>query len=195
MTADERALTKKGETTRERIVAAARSMLLDRGYDGLVLRELAESLDIKLGNLQYYFATREDLALHVLSLEGARDALLIEDSRETCDPHDALRLVVRDMVVRYRGESGRLLLMISALAQHHEAFRTLYSDSYAGFYPPFEALIGAVNPELSPGETAMRARLINALVEGSSFQVLVDDLDAYIDRVVAEAEAIARRQR
>ena len=191
MTDAERALTKKGETTRDRIVDAARAMLLARGYDGLVLRELAESLDITLGNLQYYFPTREALALHVLGVEGTRDALLIEDRRRSDGPLENFRTSVRDMAVRYRGESGQLLLMITALAQHNAEFEQLYRTSYADFYPVFETLFRELNPGLAALEVAARARIVNALVEGSAFQTAVGDLDAYLDRVVAEAEAIA----
>ena len=187
----ERTLTSKGASTRDRIVEAARTMLLERGYDGLVLRELADSLGIKLGNLQYYFPTREALALHVLGVEGARDALLIEDQRRSDGPLPTFRTSVRDMALRYRGASGQLLLMITALAQHNVAFEQLYRDSYANFYPVFEKLLGEMQPALPAAEVAARARLINALVEGSAFQIDVGDLDVYLDRVLAEAERIA----
>ncbi len=193
MEGDERAFTTKGATTRDRIVAAAREMLLERGYDGLVLRELADSLDIKLGNLQYYFKTREGLALHVLGEEGARDARVIGELREQAGPVEAFRVIIRDMAMRYRDEPGRLLLMIATLAQHHEPFLRLYHDSYANFYPVFEDLLADMRPELTPDDIRARARVINALVEGSALQTEIGDLEAYLDRVQAEAEAIAMR--
>lgn len=190
---DKRAFTTKGATTRDRIIAAARSMLLERGYDGLVLRELAESLDIKLGNLQYYFTTREALALHVLEREGTRDVELVEEQRRTSEPIDAFRMVVRDMADRYRGDSGRLLSMITSLAQHHASFLTLYRDSYAKFYPQFESLLRDLRPDLPVHEIAVRARIVNALVEGSAFQTGVGDVDTFLDRIVAEAELVVAR--
>ncbi|MEM7273142.1 MAG: TetR/AcrR family transcriptional regulator [Actinomycetota bacterium] len=189
MTATERELTTKGASTRDRIVAAARVMLLAGGYDGLVLRELADSLGITLGNLQYYFKTREALALHVLGVEGARDTALIEGLRETTDPMPAFRTVIRDMMARYRGDSGRLLLMLTDLAQHHRSFEELYEHSYAAFYPAFEALLAELRPGLEPAEVALRARIINALVEGSAFQTTVGE--EFFARVLAEAEALA----
>lgn len=188
---DERSFTRKGATTRDRIAAAARTMLLDRGYDGLVLRELADSLDITLGNLQYYFRTREALALHVLGAEGARDAALIRDQLQRRSPEEAFRLVVRDMAKRYRGDSGRLLSMITALAQHNAPFLDLYRVSYANFYPVFEDLLERIQPELDRDEVAARARIINGLIEGSAFQTDVGDIDVFLDRVVTEAEGIA----
>ncbi|MEM1333663.1 MAG: TetR/AcrR family transcriptional regulator [Actinomycetota bacterium] len=191
--ADERAFTPKGTSTRERVVAAARVALLEDGYDGLVLRELAASLDMKLGNLQYYFPTRDALVLHVLEIEGTRDADLVEERRRTDQPIDAFRFVVRDMADRYRGDSGRLLSMITALAQTREAYLKLYLDSYANFYPTFQRLLGDLRRDLSNEEVAMRARVVNALVEGSAFQTDVGDVEAFLDRIVTEAERIALR--
>ncbi|MEM7342033.1 MAG: TetR/AcrR family transcriptional regulator [Actinomycetota bacterium] len=191
MTTTDRSLTDKGVSTRDRIVAAARTMLLERGYEGLVLRELAQSLGITVGNLQYYFGTREALALHVLDIESARDAELITEQRQLASPREAFRTVVHDMATRYRSESGHLLLMMTALAQHNLRFRDLIRASYAEFYPLFEALIQDMNPGLSPTEASSRARLINALVEGSAFQVDLGDVDAFLHVVLAEAETIA----
>ena len=57
--------TPKGNSTCDRIVAAARKKLVENGVDGFSLRELATSLDLKLSNVQYYFKTREALLLHV----------------------------------------------------------------------------------------------------------------------------------
>ncbi|MEM9134325.1 MAG: TetR/AcrR family transcriptional regulator [Actinomycetota bacterium] len=187
----ERTFTRKGASTRNRIVEAARSMLLEKGYEGLVLRELADSLGITLGNLQYYFGTREALALHVLGIEGRRDTELIEARRRVDTPADTFRFVVRDMAARYRGESGRLLLLIIVLAEHRPSFEALCQDSYREFFAAFEGLLAEMKPGLPPGEVAARARIINALVEGSTFQVDVGDLDAFLDRVQAEAELIA----
>jgi len=168
-------------------------MLIERGYDGLVLRELAESLGLTLGNLQYYFKTRESVAMHVLKVEGTRDADLVKEQRRAGQPVDAFRMVVRDMADRYRGDSGRLLSLISALAQHHESFRVLYRDSYMNFYPEFEALLRDLRPDLSSPEITARARVINALVEGSAFQIEVGEIDAFLDRIVDEAEQVVLR--
>lgn len=166
-------------------------MLLERGYDGLVLRELAESLDIKVGNLQYYFKTRQALALHVLRVEGTLDVVLINEQRTCNSPIDAFRTVTQDMMVRYRSDSGSLLAMITALAQHDQSFRQLYLDLYAEFYPAFEALLRDLTPHLDRDEVAMRARVINALIEGSAFQTQLADTGVFFERVQAEAEAIA----
>ena len=52
-------LTRKGTSTRDRILNETLSLLQEQWYDGVSLREVAKRSGIKLGNLQYYFATRE----------------------------------------------------------------------------------------------------------------------------------------
>ena len=51
----------RGEASRARILEKARSLLVEKGYDALVLRQLATSLEMRLGNLQYYFPNRQAL--------------------------------------------------------------------------------------------------------------------------------------
>lgn len=46
---------------RERILAAAERILLERGIDGLSHRAVAREADVPLGSTTYYFATLDDL--------------------------------------------------------------------------------------------------------------------------------------
>ncbi len=47
--------------TRERIMAAARLTVQDRGYSGLSFRELAKDVGIKSASIYYYFPTKGEL--------------------------------------------------------------------------------------------------------------------------------------
>jgi len=50
-----------GNDTRERIMAAARLTVQDRGYSGLSFRELAKDVGIKSASIHYYFSTKGEL--------------------------------------------------------------------------------------------------------------------------------------
>ena len=58
--------------TRERILAAARSCLLDDGYANLSTRRVAEAADVPLSQIHYYFGSKQELILAVLAMENAR---------------------------------------------------------------------------------------------------------------------------
>ena len=167
---------------------------MEQGYDAFVMRELAESLDIKLGNLQYYFSTKEDIVLHVLEIEAESDRALIRESLESSElPEEAFRAVVAELVSRWRGASGVLMSILGALSQHNERYQQLYRQIYASFYDALEVLVAELNPDLPAPEIAVRVRLVTALVDGAPMQVRVGNRRAFLARVQRDAEAIALR--
>ncbi len=186
------AATAKGASTRDRIVAAARTKLIEHGVDGFGLRDLAASLDLKLSNVQYYFKTREALLFHVLQQEADADIRVIQKHQQNSDtPEAAFRAIVRDLVVRWRGDSGILFSTLGTLSLHNEAFRKLYRSIYTVFYSALESSVRTMNPALSDDEARIRVRLITALIDGSSMQVRVGSVPRFLDRLQAQAEQVA----
>ena len=59
----------RGEVSRARILATAREILADSGLERFAMREIAKRADMGLGNLQYYFPTRDDLLEAVIEVE------------------------------------------------------------------------------------------------------------------------------
>lgn len=184
-------VTTKGMSTRDRIVGAARSRLIDAGYDALVVRELADELGIKLGNLQYYFKTREALVLHVMEQEAARDVAMIQAiTAETGEARESFRRIVKELVTRWRGKSGVLFSMLATLAVHSKSFNRVYRDNYANFYGALAQPIRQMNPHLPDSEIELRVRLVTALIDGSPMQVQVGGMQAFLERVQEQAEQI-----
>lgn len=58
--------------TRARILDAARSCLLADGYASLSTRRVAETADVPLSQIHYYFGSKQDLILAVLAAENER---------------------------------------------------------------------------------------------------------------------------
>lgn len=186
------ATTAKGSLTRDGIVEAARKKLIQRGIDEFGMRDIADSLDLKLSNLQYYFKTREALILHILEAEATRDVAIIQAHHQkwnTAD--DAFRAIVRDLVIRWRGDGGVLFSTLGTLALHNKVFRKLHRAVYANYYQSLEDLLRRINPNLDDTEIVMRVRLITALIDGSAMQTQVGNTQAFIERVQAQAELIA----
>ena len=183
--------TPKGNSTCDRIVAAARKKLVENGVDGFSLRELATSLDLKLSNVQYYFKTREVLLLHVFEREAAADVAVIEAKRSSGSEREAFRAIVRELVIRWRGDSGILMSTLGTISLHHKEFRGLYRSVYEVFYRALEASVRGMNNELDDDEVRLRVRLVTALVDGSPMQTRVGDLQIFLDRVQDQAEQIA----
>lgn len=58
--------------TRSRILASARACLLADGYGSLSTRRVAESADVPLSQIHYYFGSKQDLILALLDGETQR---------------------------------------------------------------------------------------------------------------------------
>lgn len=183
--------TPKGNSTCDRIVAAARKKLVENGVNGFSLRELATSLDLKLSNVQYYFRTREALLLHVFEREALADVAVIEAKRSSGSEREAFRAIVRELVIRWRGDSGILMSTLGTMSLHHKEFRGLYRSIYDAFYNALEASVRSMNHKLDEEEVRLRVRLVTALVDGSPMQIRVGELQTFLDRVQDQAEQIA----
>ena len=192
------ASTPKGSSTRERILEAARRSLIERGIDQFALREIADSLEIKLSNLQYYFKTREALVLQVLEEEATRDRAIIEAHQlNSNDAANTFRAIVYELTTRWRDESGVLFSTLGTLAIHNTQYKKLYRSIYANFYTALEQPLKRLNPGLSALELSLRARLITALIDGAPMQPLNDKKNVankkiFLQRIQEQAESIAR---
>jgi len=60
-------LTSRGESTRERILQSAASVLADKGYSGTTLAGIAAQAQTKAGSLYYYFDSREELISEIMT--------------------------------------------------------------------------------------------------------------------------------
>jgi AcrR family transcriptional regulator len=184
-------LTSKGNATREAIVNTARSILVEEGYERLVMREVAQRCGIKLGNLQYYFPTKEALLTTVIEREAEKDIATIQGSLQQTDDREALRSVVTELVGRWRGDSGVVFATLNLLMQHHAGYRALYERVYQNFYANIEAAISCALPDLAPAECGIRARLLSALVDGAALQIGMMKKPALRKRLLDEAYRIA----
>lgn len=184
----------KGEERREAIEAAARRMLLDEGYAGVSLRRIATKLGMSVGNLQYYFPTKDDLVESVIIGETQKPIDLLGDV--AWSPNDApksIRQVVGSLMQYYAGEAGRFYAIMESLALHDARYAKLKADGYAQVLRHIEQLIGLVAPDLSNDRAAGLARVLVALIDGASLQVQfarteTDSLDVLIVDVSSAIE-------
>ena len=184
-------LTSKGNATRQGIISTARSILVKEGYECLVMREIAQRCGIKLGNLQYYFPTKEALLTSVIELEADKDIFTIQASLQQSDDREALRAVVAELLGRWRGDSGTIFATLNLLMQHNKGYRALYARIYQNFYTNIEQAIRCALPDLDPDECGVRARLLSALVDGAALQVGITKSPALRERLIDEAFRMA----
>ncbi|WP_205525566.1 TetR/AcrR family transcriptional regulator [Pyxidicoccus trucidator] len=165
-----RGASPKGQERSEAILDAAERLLVDEGHAALSLRGVAQRAGIRLGNLQYYFATREELVRALLARVLARARARLEermraagDSAGALDK--ALALLLEDQL---DPASNRLFYDLWALAAREPTIASELRVFYAHYTEEVAELLLKAAPKLPRAEAVVRAELLVALLEGLS---------------------------
>ncbi|NMO14578.1 TetR family transcriptional regulator [Pyxidicoccus fallax] len=165
-----RGASRKGQERSEAILEAAEGLLVDEGHAALTLRGVAQRAGIRLGNLQYYFATREELVAALLTrvLERAK-ARLAERVDAAGDSVGALDKALEFLLEDQREPASyRLFYDLWALAAREPAIAAELRRFYAHYTDAAAELLTRVAPELPRAEVRARAELLVSLLEGLS---------------------------
>jgi TetR/AcrR family transcriptional regulator, transcriptional repressor for nem operon len=81
---------------RERLIESARGLIHERGVHRTTLAEVAERADVPLGNVYYYFKTKDELVGAVLDGYQQQAAKLIETFQRHRSPQARLKALVRN---------------------------------------------------------------------------------------------------
>lgn len=166
----------KGEKRRAEIIAHARKVLIEDGYDSLVMRSLANQAGMKLGNLQYYFATREDLIEAVGQAELDRNLEILNGISHAPGTQKAvLKKLVHKIVTHWQQEGGRIFAVMSLLALHQRRFSDFHRQMYLQFYAALSDLLSTFAPDMPRADLMHKARLVTALLDGALFQIPLNE--------------------
>ncbi|MEO0382634.1 MAG: TetR/AcrR family transcriptional regulator [Pseudomonadota bacterium] len=182
----------KGDARRERILAEARRMLLDEGYPRLTLRQIATQLRISVGNLQYYFSTKDDLVEAVLTREiDASLEILHRTAWDADDPVASTKTAVRALLHHHATDSGRFYAIAESLALYDPRYANLKARGYANVLGDIEQLVAEMVPRLNGDQRRRLARVLVTLIDGASLQVQFGHVGAPTDAVDALADDVA----
>src|ERR1700759_1007530 len=99
---------------RERLVQSATSLFHEQGVQRTTLAEVAERAEVPLGNVYYYFKTKDELVRTVLTGYQEQAAVLIASLERSRTPQARLKALarnwvdMRDEVVRHGCPMGTL---------------------------------------------------------------------------------------
>ena len=164
--------SRHGEARCAELIGIARDLLVEGGLDTFAMRTVAARAGMRLGNLQYYYATRDDLLEEVIRTEFERDLNTVRDT-VTADPaenHELAQLAHR-LVHDWCAASGVAFLTLASLAYRSERFGALNREIYERFYAEMSSIILRLDSKLDPGEVAIRARLMTSVLDGVALQV------------------------
>lgn len=161
----------RGMETVEQILRAALQIMVDEGYRALTLRRIAAACDMKVGNVTYYFPTKDLLVRELIEsvlnpYEEAFDAIRRDESRS---PEERLawviRLVLEDIQAK---KTTHLFPELWALSNYDPFIAERVDAAYTRARIVLNQLIPLINPTLSEAEREVVALYISASLEGTT---------------------------
>jgi len=178
----------KGELKRAEVVLLSRHTLVEEGYEAFILRDIAKRAGMTLGNLQYYFPSKESLLAAVITAEGEQDREVLAAMIQTQTTAEAqLSCFCHAIIRRWRGNSGRVFTTMMFLAQENPVFKAIYKDLYDHFYAALIPILERLDPNQQKATYTLRALLITSLIDGAPIQLAGKHSDDFITLVAEEA--------
>lgn len=159
----------RGREGHETILRAALSILVEEGYRAMSMRRVAAACGMKLGNLTYYFPTREELVRALLeavvrSYEIEFDAIVHEPNASPAEQLEQIcTLILEDITTK---KTTRLFPELWALSNHDPFVFERVHELYARARVVLNDLIVQLNPSLSPDHREALVLFISASMEG-----------------------------
>ena len=158
-----------GREGHEQILRAALNLLVEHGYRAMSMRRVAAAANIKLGNLTYYFATKEELVRELLdavisSYETEFAAIAHEAD---ISPEDRLceicLLILEDISTK---KTTRVFPELWALSNHDPFVLERVQELYSRARVALNDIIAEINPTLPEDERQTLALFISGSMEG-----------------------------
>ncbi len=157
----------KGKNSVENILQAATDLLIDHGYHKFSLRKVADAADVRLGNLQYYFPTKDQLVEALLdrTIQAYIDGF--EQLRSQGTPEEQFKAIVNDVISDLATRETTVFFPeLWSLSNHEESVARSMNEMYARYRQVLADVISEVNPALSRTQVKRLALFISCSMEG-----------------------------
>lgn len=187
---------------RQRLIKAAKSLIRKQGFHLTTLADIAQEADVPLGNVYYYFKTKEAIGEAVIESRARELAESMAKWEENTDPRDRLFAFVQEEV-NTAEETARSGCPMGGLCQElakqggqlSDAAAKLMSDTIDWAEKQFSALgFGAASRDLANQYIALiqgTALLTNTFKEPKMLVNLSAAIRSWLDKQVAKGKATA----
>jgi AcrR family transcriptional regulator len=162
-------VTEKGTERIRLILEEAKNTLVDEGFAGLSFRTVAKRAGITVGNVTYYFPTKDDLLVELAGYIFDRWEARFRRNlpSDMTDKMDIFLYSVRYMIEENkRVKSNRLLLEMWTMANHSTAVMRMLDTFYGKMRAWIESMLADIAPRQSVQKRRLRAALITSQIEG-----------------------------
>ena len=179
------------------ILISARDVLVEQGYPRLTMRNVAERAGISVGNLNYYFANKQDLLRELLQaiIQGYVEdfsQIIHDKDRAAIDRFESVvRFIMGDLETR---ETTGFFPALWALANHDPVAAHEMDRIYDVEKGVLADLIAEVRPDLSEDQVNILALFVMGAIEGQTVFVGFKRKNSELLPVVTNAAAFGFRR-
>lgn len=159
----------RGQDGFEHILRSALSLLVNHGSAALTLRRIATESGMNVGNLNYYFRSKEELIRELLnavisSYEESFDEIIHEPGASAeARLENMVMLILEDITTK---KTTRFFPELWAMANHDPFIHDRMSELYDRARVSLNELIAEINPELPSDQREILALFISGSMEG-----------------------------
>ena len=196
-----RRLTDKGSSTATRILEEAKNILVEDGFLGLSFRAIAKRTGTTVGNIGYYYGTKDDLMVDLAEYIFDRWEFRLQRDMppSMTGRREKFRYFIRYMIDQNKQRKTMFLLLeMWAMANRSLAVSKMMDTFYGRLRDSIDGMIADLNPKMAADTRALRAALITTQIEG--LMILVGprkpkhrELDGIEDEALAQIETMALR--
>ncbi|WP_395667213.1 TetR/AcrR family transcriptional regulator [Methylocella sp.] len=161
--------TLKGSERAATILTAAKDILVARGFSELSYRNIARGAGIAVGNVNYYYPSKDDLLVDLAHFIFDRwdDRFRKRVPARLTDSRDIFIFSIEFMIRENKRErTVNLLMEMWAMANHSASVSKMLGAFYAKMRAWIASMIERARPDLPRESVDLRAALITAQVEG-----------------------------
>tara|TARA_R110001592_G_scaffold240929_1_gene501177 strand:+ start:9740 stop:10378 length:639 start_codon:yes stop_codon:yes gene_type:complete len=174
------AVRTRGKARVSDILGAAQTILANEGLANLTIRSVSEALGISVGNLVYYFPSKDDLLQALIEhvIEGYDEELRRETETFPDDPQKRFKTFVRYLIEdTKRPEVRGFFYQLWGLSTHDVQVAKKHTKSYQHILEKILELLRDVHPEKSANALENMALGFMVCVEGLHVVNGVSDID------------------
>ena len=119
-------LSERGRRTRERLVAAARTVFEERGFDATRMSDIAVAAGVSHGTVYTWFPTKEEI-LHAVVDSITEQMYDVLSTPDITDPIERIS-VANARYLEVHGQTARLMQVVAQAAVVDDSFRAVLTD-------------------------------------------------------------------
>lgn len=157
----------KGKDRINNILDAATTLLIDIGYSNFSMRKVADAAGIKLGNLQYYFPSKNMLVCAML--DRAIQVYLDEfdEIRTHGTPEQQFRELIQHVVTDLTSkQTTQFFPELWSMSNHDKEITVFMDQMYSKYRAIMGDIIADLNPKLNVKQVEKLSLFFSASMEG-----------------------------